>query len=54
MVSSVQDKMQQLQIMGVIGVIPKKESKMTKTMGSNNSEIRMMGKTNQKIRRRMA
>lgn len=49
--NSVQDKM-----MMSMQSMPRKKTdlKMTKSMGSNNAEVKVMGKSNQKIRRRMA
>ena len=49
MVNSVQQKMQLMNI----NPSNKNNSVMTKRLGTNNNEIRYLGRSNQKIRRRL-
>lgn len=49
MVNSVQQKMQLMNI----NPSKKNNSAMTKRLGTNNNEIRYLGRSNQKIRRRL-
>jgi hypothetical protein len=50
MVNSVQDKMTMINI---IPASKKNNTKMSKSLGRSGSEIRYLGKSNQKIRRRL-
>jgi hypothetical protein len=41
--------------MSMMAILPKKknDTKMSKRLGASNSEVKYLGKTNQKIRRRL-
>ena len=47
--SSVEEKM------SMMAILPKKknDTKMSKRLGASNSEVKYLGRTNQKIRRRL-